>query len=170
MPTMLSERGGNELGRREYNRAYYLEHRQKAIDRAKKWAAANTEKRREISREWARKNSKTKYLWEIRRRKTHPIRYLISKAKARSKRYGIPFEISVEDVSLPTHCPLLNIPLDPCSDLRDFRPSLDRLDNSKGYIRGNVVVVSWRANRLKGDATADELETIARNLRKLMGG
>ena len=35
------------------------------------------------------------------------------------------------------------------------------IENSKGYIRGNVIVISDRANRLKGDATLLELQRIA---------
>jgi hypothetical protein len=45
---------------------------------------------------------------------------------------------------------------------RDSRASLDRIDNTKGYVPGNVVVVSYRANRIKSDATAQELLRIAR--------
>jgi hypothetical protein len=46
-------------------------------------------------------------------------------------------------------------------------PTLDRIDNSKGYIVGNVWVISMRANRLKSDATVDELMMLATNLREL---
>jgi hypothetical protein len=44
---------------------------------------------------------------------------------------------------------------------RDSSPSLDRIDNSKGYVKGNVAVISFRANTLKNNATADELRAIA---------
>jgi len=43
---------------------------------------------------------------------------------------------------------------------KDNSPSLDRLDNTKGYIKGNIVVISNKANRLKGDATLQELERL----------
>lgn len=38
--------------------------------------------------------------------------------------------------------------------------SLDRIDNKQGYVRGNIVVMSYRANRLKNDATEKDLEAL----------
>jgi len=43
----------------------------------------------------------------------------------------------------------------------DASPTLDRLNNAWGYVPGNIAVISYRANKLKGDATADELRRIA---------
>jgi len=39
-------------------------------------------------------------------------------------------------------------------------PSLDRIDATKGYIRGNVAIICWRCNALKRDATLSELKKI----------
>lgn len=44
---------------------------------------------------------------------------------------------------------------------QDDSYSLDRIDSSKGYIKGNVWVISLRANRIKNDSTPDELRLIA---------
>jgi G:T-mismatch repair DNA endonuclease (very short patch repair protein) len=41
-------------------------------------------------------------------------------------------------------------------------PSVDRLDNSKGYIKGNVVLICWRCNNLKSDSSIEKLEKIVR--------
>lgn len=43
----------------------------------------------------------------------------------------------------------------------DASPSLDKIIPSLGYVPGNVLVISWRANRIKCDATANELMLIA---------
>ena len=75
------------------------------------------------------------------------------------------FNIEPSDVVVPDVCPVLGINLVRSQRKRghklDSSPSLDRIRNDKGYIKGNVVVVSFRANRLKSDASADELLRVA---------
>lgn len=68
------------------------------------------------------------------------------------------FNVTVADIHIPKTCPILGIPLD--SRDRDHTPSVDRVDNSKGYVRENIQVISTRANRMKGAATIDELKAI----------
>lgn len=66
-------------------------------------------------------------------------------------------------INLPTHCPILNTKLNYNSNKeqsRYFSPSVDRIDSSKGYEINNVHIISWRANRIKNDATLDELKKI----------
>lgn len=88
---------------------------------------------------------------------------LFRSAKANAKVRGIEFTIELSDLpDLPTHCPVLGLPLQVGSKGRsDNSPSLDRIDNAKGYVPRNLVIVSWRANRLKGSATVDELQKLA---------
>jgi len=103
-------------------------------------------------------------------RRTNPVKAMLNLARARAKKSGIEFTITEGDVSFPTHCPVLGIELsfglgmgEPHSlSVRDARASLDRIDNSKGYVPGNVIVVSYRANRIKSDASVGELVKIAR--------
>lgn len=98
-----------------------------------------------------------------------PAYVMWGRVKHRAKKNDIPFDLSYEDIEIPTHCPVLGIPLlFVPSKLRvpsDNSPSLDRLDPSKGYVKGNVCVMSYRANMLKNNATAAELERIARWMR-----
>ncbi len=57
----------------------------------------------------------------------------------------------------PRNCPVLGIEIDYNKSIRvENGPSIDRINNNKGYISGNCLVVSWRANRLKNDGTAEE--------------
>lgn len=79
-------------------------------------------------------------------------------AKARAKRQSIPFGISASDIVLPDVCPILGIPLQAnVKHMKDNSPTLDRIYPDQGYVPGNVVVVSLRANRIKSDCTPDEL-------------
>lgn len=82
-------------------------------------------------------------------------------AKNRAKKRGIEFAIVVEDIVIPTMCPVLGIALyTNQGKAGPNSPSLDRIDNSKGYIPGNICVISYRANVLKGDASVDEMRRL----------
>lgn len=74
------------------------------------------------------------------------------------------FNLLPEDIVIPDVCPVLGIELRHNygkNGPTDHSPTVDRIDNSKGYVRGNVIVVSFRANRLKSDATSAELLRVA---------
>lgn len=66
-----------------------------------------------------------------------------------------------------THCPLLGIELTYTNYVHGNTPdnyaSLDRIDPKKGYVEGNVQILSFRANTLKGDATIEELKLLLDN-------
>jgi hypothetical protein len=79
-------------------------------------------------------------------------------AKYRARLNSLPFTITLDDVKVSTHCPVLGIPLD--SRTRDYAPSIDAVVPELGYVPRNVVVISGRANRIKSDATHDELKAI----------
>jgi hypothetical protein len=98
------------------------------------------------------------------------IRYMLHAAKARAKQKGLLFTITEADIFIPHICPLLLIPLGASMETRaPGSPSLDRKDSTKGYIPGNVWVISYRANRIKNDATLTEFTLMAHNLRLLLG-
>lgn len=97
----------------------------------------------------------------------HHIQYLWRNAKRRAELAGVPFEILPADIVIPTHCPLLGVPLKKGSGAggqNDFSPSIDRLHPDKGYTKENILVISHRANRIKNNATVSELLRIANRL------
>lgn len=71
--------------------------------------------------------------------------------------------ITPDNISTPEKCPILGIVLEYCARgiNNPAAASPDRIDNSKGYIPGNVQVISFRANELKSDASLDELARIS---------
>jgi len=88
-------------------------------------------------------------------------------ARGTAKTKGLEFSIDHSDVVIPTHCPVFGTPLDCAAGHRAANlPSLDRIDNTKGYIKGNVWVISWRANRIKQDASLEELELLVRAVKR----
>jgi hypothetical protein len=91
------------------------------------------------------------------------VQYLLwAGAKHRASKKSLSFTISPSDILIPNKCPLLGIRLNlkPSNKRTWNSPSLDRLDSTKGYDRDNILVVSWRANDLKADATLEELKSI----------
>lgn len=100
------------------------------------------------------------------RRIANLARYMWTKTKERARRRGIPFDLEVDDIVVPTHCPLLHLEL-ACGigRVQPNSPTLDRKVPALGYVKGNVWVISHRANAMKNDATLEELELLVRNLR-----
>lgn len=95
--------------------------------------------------------------------------HILNLAKTRSKLNGIEFSITLEDFDLPSICPILHIPIIPGIGKQSaFSPSLDRIDCTKGYIKGNIAVISYRANAMKNDASLAELKTFSDNILSYM--
>ena len=95
---------------------------------------------------------------------------MFSAAKNRAKTKGVPFDIDVSDIIIPEFCPVLGLRLVSHIGRRgpmDDTPSLDRIRPEGGYVRGNIWVISSRANRMKNDATLGELELLVLALKKL---
>jgi hypothetical protein len=88
-------------------------------------------------------------------------------AKFRAKRYGLPFDLTIDDIFVPEFCPVFGFKLEIGGTMsKPNRPTLDRRVPSKGYVRGNVQVISWLANKIKGDQTDPSLfERVAHYIR-----
>lgn len=100
-----------------------------------------------------------------------PEKYVLYRAKNRAKRKGLEFDLTIEDINIPTVCPVLGIPLvsgfGKGSGYRGDIPSIDRINSKLGYIKGNVRVISFKANCIKNDATIEELEKVLEDLKSL---
>lgn len=95
-------------------------------------------------------------------------------AKGSSKTRGIPFDITREDIVIPELCPILGLPLYTGAH-PEYYPkhnntaSLDRIDSSKGYIKNNIWVISWLANKMKQNASHEELISFCKGYLNLHG-
>ena len=86
------------------------------------------------------------------------------RAKQRCKASGREFSIEVSDILIPDVCPILGVAINMNSGRSGAysnSPSLDRIDNSKGYTKDNIQVISQKANAMKGAATEEELVAFA---------
>jgi len=86
-------------------------------------------------------------------------KYLVQGAKQRAKKYGLPFDITYKDIVIPECCPYLGIKLVPFSEWSS--PSLDKIIPELGYVKGNIQVISTKANTMKNNATQAELVRFA---------
>jgi hypothetical protein len=96
----------------------------------------------------------------------NPEKMLHKTAKHRALKRGVEFNIDVSDIVIPEVCPVLGIPLVIADGTkkpggRMDSPSLDRIDNEKGYVKGNVQVISHMANSMKFTANKEQLLAFA---------
>ena len=87
-------------------------------------------------------------------------RAMLRAARARAKARSLSFNLTVNDFHIPDKCPALGTEIVLDGD-PERAPSLDRVLPQLGYVKGNVVVISNRANRIKNNAYAYELRQIA---------
>ena len=93
---------------------------------------------------------------------------MVRSARSRAKKKNLPFDIDRDYIRsiVPSHCPIFGMPLEwsirranKAAPLPNS-PSLDRIDPSKGYVKGNVWIISYRANQIKSNASHDELKRV----------
>lgn len=144
---------------RKYPDGYYEldDSRQKAVRKKEKYWSDPEYRARQIEKAQA---------WQRNNR----AKYMLRSLRHRAQRDRIPFNLDASDLVVPDHCPVLGIPL----EWRDGRhygsPSVDRIKPELGYVKGNVRVISDRANRLRSDASLDELERVVMYVRAIESG
>lgn len=92
----------------------------------------------------------------------------LDNAKQRAKVKGFEFSLTKEWylANLPKYCPVFNTTLDFTSTLDEHKPSIDRLNSSKGYTEDNCKIISWKANNIKNQWSVDELEAVVNYLKQ----
>ena len=101
-----------------------------------------------------------------RRREDGPQLELLRAARARAKKKSLAFNLELSDIELPAKCPVLGLEFKlGTRGSHEQAYSLDRFIPELGYIKGNVRVISSRANTLKRDASVGELELIIKYMR-----
>lgn len=97
---------------------------------------------------------------------------MLLNARSRAKTKCIDFDLELSDITIPEYCPLLGIKLQTAEEMSEKRadnsPTLDRIDNSRGYVKGNVWVVSYIANAIMTSATHEQIIMVGEGLKKKM--
>lgn len=103
------------------------------------------------------------------KRRQNPLRILLNAARARAKKQNIDFNITKDDLFIPEKCPYLDIPIIIGDGIAHMNsPSIDRIDNSKGYIKGNVMIISYKANTCKNSLSLEELRLFSNNIQRVL--
>lgn len=118
-------------------------------EKTRRWRAANPGK----CQSTRRRNEQSR----AERYKQDPAGYLWRTAKYRANQLGVQFDIDQSDVIVPAKCPITGAPIDVLTSNAATGASIDRVNNSLGYVKGNVRVISRKANRMKGDSTIEDL-------------
>lgn len=113
-----------------------------------------------------------KKLYEYERRINSPEIIMYTWVKNRAKRKNLPFNLEISDIIIPDKCPLLEIPIfmKPYKQKGSFcpnSPSIDKIIPKLGYIKGNIMIISMKANIMKSNASIEELKTFSKNIQKI---
>jgi hypothetical protein len=118
--------------------------------------------------------------WIREYRASNSVRFktadMLKDARMRARHKSVPFDIDIdylrsmvgENAELASRCPVFHTPLDWSCYRGDGNnsvpnsPSLDRIDPERGYVKGNVWIISHKANRIKSDATHEELKLVTK--------
>lgn len=131
--------------------------RQELRSMNREWAKANPEKKQALSRAWGQAN---------------PARMLLGQARQRAKRLGVPCtltELDVEALLDGLTCSATGLPLTfehpgGGSLKNPWAPSLDRVERHLGYVAGNIRMVCWLYNHMRGDYSDADVQLVAKAL------
>lgn len=155
---LLTPEAAKKARAKERRRQHYLNNR----EAVKKQVAAYRKRMEAENPNWRRDQYARRREHELdyirKRRGELPEKHMLWIARSRARKKGVPCTIDVSDIVIPETCPVLGIKLMAGSRAsKDNSPSLDRLVPHLGYVPGNITVISDRANRIKNNATVDEI-------------
>ena len=137
---------------KEYHKEYRRKYKDALYEKAKIYKENNREKVQTYNKKW-----------NIDRLDKDPRAVLPTRARSNAKDKNLECTISKEDfiLPLPTHCPILGIPIQFNKDERKENSiSIDRVDNSKGYVPGNIAIISSKANSNKGNLSIEDIKRL----------
>jgi hypothetical protein len=100
------------------------------------------------------------------------LAHLVQQARNRAKNKNVPFDITVDDIKIVDTCPYLQIPIRQNLNAKGpspNSPTIDRIIPELGYTKGNVQLISHKANAMKNNCSLEQLLIFAENVKKLHG-
>lgn len=139
-------------------------------DSLNSWCKSCINKHQRDHRKEDRDYAKARYDIVKKRYTKNRAKYLYQVCKARAKKNGLDFSIIPEDIIIPEFCPILGvrIVMEELSHKEQYGPSVDRIDNARGYVKGNIMVISKKANAMKNSASIEELNKFCEYFTNLM--
>lgn len=134
------------------SKAYYIKNKERIKERSHNQRLTHKESLKDYHKNY-----------NLNSRKLDPLKAILAGAKSRAVKKGLEYTITKEDIQdIPQFCPVLGLELlyGNTGKLKPESASIDRFDNSKGYIPGNVRIISYQANHLKSNGTIEEFKKI----------
>ena len=164
-------RQNNAEAIKERKKHYYQNNAEVIKEYKKQYRQNNLEAIKERQKQYYENNIQKINKRTMEYRKKNPWVTMLSDAKRRAKEKNIPFSLKKEDIFIPENCPILGIPLERAIGKKSASPnspSLDRIIPEKGYVKGNIIVISYKANTMKSDATPEEMIKLGEYAKKLL--
>ncbi len=111
-----------------------------------------------------------KYARERRKNPDHRLQMLLNSSKQRAASRNREHSLTLDEIKNlwpeDNKCPVFGFELEwNSAGFRETSPSIDRIDSNKGYTKDNVQIISWKANRIKSNATQEDLEIVAKYMK-----
>lgn len=153
------------LGCHDINGKSYREvHRDKIKERSRQWYLTHKEHSRKLGRAWRARLSADPH---SSKNSILIAKHILRGAHDRARRLKVEFSLTPQDIlPLPVYCPMLQHELlyitsrGSQNSIPEGAASIDRINNKRGYVSGNVHIISWRANHVKNNATVEELRAV----------
>jgi len=146
---------------------YYERNKDKCREIVKKWKEQNKERDSNNRQKWRLNNPER--IKQSRENNIETMLYI--SAKARAAKANMEFTITKDDIKIPEVCTYLKYPITRKLGAGRIKtnPSLDRIDSTKGYSKNNIQVISNLANRMKSNATKEELIQFSKSVLEMEG-
>jgi hypothetical protein len=100
-------------------------------------------------------------------REENKQKYMFLSSRSRARYANIPYNLTEDDIIIPEYCPILGMKLEFVERNNNLNsPSIDKIIPELGYVKGNVRVISRKANMMKLNCNFEELKTFSKNILK----